>query len=156
MTRHWRNGLGHRREPGILAGMSTEHSDATSSPDEFDRALRDLYAGTAGAARFREPSAAERAKRAAKRRRASLNPRRAGQARKLRRQAGAGNAGRPAAQGRSWRRLMRFGASPPGQARRPAPGGRRRRLVSLAKGAGILVGFVALLLLMHVLGFGPQ
>jgi hypothetical protein len=27
---------------------------------------------------------------------------------------------------------------------------------SLAKGTGILVGFVALLVLMHVLGLGPQ
>jgi len=30
------------------------------------------------------------------------------------------------------------------------------RLLSLAKGAGILIGFVALLFLMHMLGLGPQ
>ncbi len=136
--------------------MSTEHSDATGGPDEFERQLRDLYAGTAGAARFREPSAAERAKRAARRRRASLSLRRASQARKLRRQAAAGQAGRPAAQGRSWRRLLTSGRSRSGPARRPAPGDRRRRLSSLAKGTGILVGFVALLFLMHLLGLGPQ
>ena len=135
--------------------MSTEHSDATSSPDEFDRQLRDLYAGTAGEARFREPSAAERAKRAARRRRASLNPRKASQARKLRKAADAGTAGRPPTQ-RSWRRLKRTGRGKPGQGRRPAPGDKRRQLVSLAKGAGILVGFVALLFLMHALGLGPH
>jgi hypothetical protein len=154
MVRYGRNGLGHRRERGILASMSTEHSDVTGGPDEFDRQLRDLYAGTAGAARFREPSAAERAKRAARRRRASLSLRRAGQARQLRRPVASDKAGRPAARGRSWRRLMTFGRS--GPARRPAPGDRRRRLASLAKGAGILIGFVALLLLMHALGLGPQ
>ena len=111
--------------------MSTEHSDVTPSPDEFDRQLRDLYAGTTGAARFREPTAAERAKRAARRRRARLNVRKASQGRKLRRQAPA-------------RRSV------------PAPGDRRRRLISLAKGAGILIGFAALLFLMHALGLGPQ
>jgi hypothetical protein len=36
------------------------------------------------------------------------------------------------------------------------PGDRRRRRRSLAKGTGILVGFVALLVLMHALGLGPQ
>ncbi|HEX5190762.1 MAG TPA: hypothetical protein VFW16_14545, partial [Streptosporangiaceae bacterium] len=141
--------------PGILAGMATEHSDATGVPDEFDRKLRELYSGTAGEAKFREPSAAERAKSAASRRRASLSLRRAGQARKLRRLATSGQSGRPVARGRSWRRLRRP-ASRPEPTRRPAPGDRRRRLVSLAKAAGILVGFVALLLLMHVLGLGPH
>jgi hypothetical protein len=135
--------------------MATEHSDATGVPDEFDRQLRDLYSGTAGEARFREPSAAERAKRAASRRRTSLSLRRAGQARKLRRPATSGQSGRPAARGRSWRSLLRLG-SRPRPVRRPAPGDRRRRLVSLAKGAGILVGFLALLFVMHALGLGPH
>jgi hypothetical protein len=40
--------------------------------------------------------------------------------------------------------------------RRPAAGSRRMRLLSIAKGAGILVGFVALLFLMHMLGLGPR
>ncbi len=125
------NGIGELGGEGILTCMSTEHSDVTPGPDEFDRQLRDLYAGTAGAARFREPSAAERAKRAARRRRARLNVRKAGQAKSPRRQA-------------------------PARRSAPAPAGKRRRLVSFAKGAGILIGFVALLLLMHALGLGPQ
>jgi hypothetical protein len=136
--------------------MSTEHSDATGGQDDFERQLRDLYAGTAGAARFREPSAAERAKRAARRRRASLSLRRASQARKPRGPAAAGQAGRPAAQGRSWRRMLALGRGSTGPARRPAPSDRRRRLSSLAKGTGILVGFVALLFLLHALGLGPH
>ena len=108
--------------------MSTEHSDATQSPDDFDRQLRDLYASPPGTARFKEPSAAERARRAARRRR-RMNVRKEGTARKLRRPIPAG---------------------------RDEHGPRRRRLISIAKGAGILVGFAALLLVMHLLGFGPQ
>jgi hypothetical protein len=37
-----------------------------------------------------------------------------------------------------------------------SPDQRRRRLRSFAKGTGILIGFVALLFLMHLLGLGPQ
>jgi len=37
-----------------------------------------------------------------------------------------------------------------------SPGERRRRLRSVAKGTGIVVGFLALLFLMHMLGLGPQ
>jgi len=134
--------------------MATEHSDAPGVPDDFDRQLRDLYSGAAGEARFREPSAAERAKRAASRRRASLNWRKAGQARKLRRPATSGQSGRPATRGGSRRRLRPGDRQ--GPVRRPAPGDRRGRLVSLVKGAGILLGFAALLLVMHVLGLGPH
>jgi hypothetical protein len=112
--------------------MSTEHSDATQSPDDFDRQLHDLYASPPGTARFKEPSAAERARRAARRRRLRLNRRKASAARKPRRPPSAG------------------------QQRRPAPGDKRQRLISLAKGAAILVGFAALLLVLHLLGFGPQ
>jgi len=134
--------------------MSSEHTGATPGPDEFDRQLRDLYAGTGGAARFREPSAAERAKRAARRRR-QLNPRKSKQARNLRKPVAAGGAKRRT-RATSWRRLFGFGRGRPGPARRPAPGPRRQRLRSLAKGTGILIGFVALLVLMHLLGLGPQ
>jgi len=33
--------------------MSSEHGEGTHTPDDFDRQLRDLYSGSAGAARFR-------------------------------------------------------------------------------------------------------
>jgi hypothetical protein len=109
--------------------MPTEHSDATQSPDDFDRQLRDLYATPPGTARFKEPSAAERARRAARRRRLRVNVRKASTAKKPRRPISAG---------------------------RDEHGPGRRRVISVAKGAGILVGFVALLLVMHLLGLGPQ
>ena len=139
--------------------MSTEHSDATQSPDDFDRQLRDLYASPPGTARFKEPSAAERARRAARRRRLRLNLRKAAAARKLRRPPSAGqderhregNRPRP----RSWGDQAP-GRGRSGQQHRPAPRDRRQRLISLAKGAAILVGFAALLLVLHLLGFGPQ
>jgi len=56
--------------------------------------------------------------------------------------------------GRFWQRARLRDSRP--SAIRPAAGARRRRLLSLAKGAGILVGFVALLFLLHMLGLGPQ
>lgn len=62
----------------------------------------------------------------------------------------------PTARGRSWRRLLPFGRSRLGPRRPLSPGDRRRRLRSFAKGTGILVGFVALLFLMHMLGLGPH
>jgi hypothetical protein len=145
--------------------MSTQHGEGAPSPDEFDRQLRDLYSGSAGGAKFREPSAAERAKRAARRRReASRQQRRqplswpkSRQARKLRKPVASADATRRLPAQRSWRRwlgpLGRIGSRP----RRPlSPADRRRRLRSLARGAGILAGFVALLFLLHMLGFGPQ
>lgn len=132
--------------------MSTEHSDATQSPDDFDRQLRDLYASPPGTARFKEPSAAERARRARRRRR--VNVRQAGTARKPRRPIPASR-DEHGPRRRSWRRAT-AGRGGTGLARRPVPGARRRRLISIAKGAGILVGFAALLLVMHLLGFGPQ
>jgi hypothetical protein len=134
--------------------MSTERGDDTHSPDEFDRQLRDLYSGSTGAARFREPSAAERARRAARRRSQSMSFQKSRQARKLRKPAQPGSRPQPAA--RSRRRLGTFGRRQSGPARRLSPADRRRRLVSLAKGTGILIGFVALLFLMHMLGLGPQ
>ena len=134
--------------------MSTEHSEGTPSPDEFDRQLRDLYSGSPGAARFREPSAAERARRAARRRRQSLNWQRSRQARELRKPVSSASR-KPTQPARSWRRMTRFGRRS-GPTRLPVPGARRKRLMSLAKGAAVLVGFVALLFLMHMLGLGPQ
>jgi hypothetical protein len=145
--------------------MSTEHDEGARSPDEFDRQLRDLYSGTAGVAKFREPSAAERARRAAKRsrhpgRQSGRRPtswQKSPQARKLRRPVTSADAiGRRAAQGRWPRWLGPIGRITSRRRRPLSPGERRRRLRSLAKGAGILVGFVALLFLLHTLGFGPH
>jgi hypothetical protein len=150
--------------------MATEHGQGTPSQDDFERQLRDLHSGTAGDAKFREPSAAERARRAARRRQSSRQPSRrpmswgrARQARKLRRPVtdvgsgtGTGSGTQRSKLGRLWHRLALFGRGRPGPRRPLAPGDRRRRLRSLAKGAAILVGFVALLFLMHMLGFGPQ
>jgi hypothetical protein len=145
--------------------MSTQHGEGAPSPDEFDRQLRELYSGSSGVAKFREPSAAERAKRAAKRRREANRQRRrqpmswqkSRQARKLRRPVASESASGGRATQRSWRRwLGPLGRITSGQRRPLSPADRRSRLHSLAKGAGILVGFVALLFLLHMLGFGPQ
>jgi len=63
--------------------------------------------------------------------------------------------GRRASSARFWQRArLRRGRL--GAIRPSAPGSRRRRLVSLAKGAGILIGFAALIFVMHMLGLGPQ
>ncbi|MDR2988545.1 MAG: hypothetical protein LBV34_27290 [Nocardiopsaceae bacterium] len=148
--------------------MATEHGQGTPSQDDFERQLRDLYSGTAGAPKFREPSAAERARRASRRRQASrqqsrrpLGWGRSRKARKLRQpvtevgaNTGAGSGMRRGKLGRLWHRLARFGR--PGPRRPLAPGERRRRLRSFAKGTAILIGFVALLFLMHMLGLGPK
>jgi hypothetical protein len=132
--------------------MSTEHSQAPHGPDDFDRQLRDLTSGTAGEARFREPSAAERAAQAAGRPARRMSPRNIARARKLRKppSESARGRGRPG----SWRRTRLRVVG--GRNARPAPGARRARLRSLAKGVGILAGFVALLVVMHLLGLGPQ
>jgi hypothetical protein len=133
--------------------MSTEHGPANPGSDDFDRQLRDLTSGSAGAARFREPSAEERAKQAANRgpRHQRTGWRKAAKARKLRRPVGSPNRGSQAP--RRKRRLKVVGGSNSG---RLAPGARAARLRSFAKTAGILVGFVALLIVLHLLGLGPR
>ena len=144
--------------------MSTQHGEGAPSPDEFDRQLRDLYSGSSGVAKFREPSAAERAKRAAKRRREPGRQRRrpmswqkSRQARKLRRPVTGAPASGNHATHRSWRRwLGPLGRLRSGPRRALSPADRRQRLRTLARRAGILVGFIALLFLLHMLGFGPQ
>src|SRR5580692_5464283 len=96
-TAVWYEGPGHRtmsqmqrgwRLPGRLGKpKSVSFSDVSDgmsgqrrySDDEFDRALRELADGTAGEPRFREASAAERARQAkqqAKRARKQAKPRR--------------------------------------------------------------------------------
>jgi hypothetical protein len=143
---------------GILGYMSTERGAAMPGPDDFDRQLRELTSGSAGTARFREPSAAERAEGAigppVRRRRPVTNWRQASRARKLRRPVTPGSGG---ASGRRtpWSRASYLLRRPPASRRAPARSP-RQRLRSLAKGAAILVGFAALLFLMHVLGLGPR
>jgi hypothetical protein len=136
--------------------MPMEPSPATPSPDDFDRQLRDLASGAAGQARFRELSAAERARQAARRHPLQRMRWRSLKARKLRRPA-SGPERKPGGS---------FGPGKPGQrpfraasGRRfgpPAARSRQQRMRSIAKTAAVLVGFVALLVLLHLLGFGPQ
>jgi len=141
--------------PGILGYMSMEKPEAVPGPDDFDRQLRDVTSGAVGAARYREPSAIERARRAAQPGGPlRISWRNARRARMLRKPVTAGSGSRPSS-GRFWLRA-RLHRGRLSAIRRPTPGSRRRRLVSLAKGAGILAGFVALLFLMHMLGLGPH
>ena len=132
--------------------MSTERGPSIPGPDDFDRQLRDLTSGSAGAARYREPSADERAKQAAQRRpRQRAGWRGSAKARELRKPV---NSPRQGARGPLRRRKLRLVGGK--SARRPAPGARRAKLLSLAKMAGILAGFAALLIVLHLLGLGPQ
>jgi hypothetical protein len=132
--------------------MSTERGPSVPGPDDFDRQLRDLTSGSAGAARYREPSAEERAKQAAQRKpRQGTGWRGSAKARQLR---GPVNSPRQGSRGPLRRRRLRLVGG--NGARRQAPSARRARLLSLAKMAGILVGFVALLIVLHLLGLGPQ
>jgi len=132
--------------------MSTERGPSVPGPDDFDRQLRDLTSGSGGAARYREPSAEERAKQAAQRKpRQRAGWRGSAKARQLRRPVDSPGQG---SRGPSRRRRLRLVGG--NSARRPAPGGRRAKLLSIAKVVGILVGFVALLIVLHLLGLGPQ
>ena len=128
-------------------------------PDDFDQQLRDLTSGKAEPAKFTELSAAERARRhprppppAAKQ--SWRNARQAKQLRKptdetARKKSGGKKSGRPAGKKR---KLSAVGST----ARKPVPGGRRRRLVSAARVIGVLIAFAALLYGLHLLGLGPQ
>jgi hypothetical protein len=129
--------------------MSAEHGPASPDPDDFDRQLRDITSGIADEPRFTEPSAAERAKQAARRAKAgratkpsSMSWRSARRARKLRQPVDG-----PRRSGRQ--RLRPAGRPVP---RTPA----QRRLRSAAKTIGILVAFAALVFVLHMLGFGPH
>jgi hypothetical protein len=138
--------------------MSREHGAAVPGPEDFDRQLRHLTSGAAESARYREPSAVERATRAGRAMRRGHRPRvswrNARRARKLREPVRSGDGRHAGSRGYWLRAPLRRGRL--SATRRPAPGLRRRRLLSLAKGAGILVGFVALLFVMHMLGLGPH
>jgi hypothetical protein len=150
------NRFAHGAQGGILAYMPMEHSPATPSPDDFDRQLRDLASGAAGAARFRELSAAEREKQAARRHPLQRMRWRSLKARKARRAPSSpehkpGGSPRPGKPGQ-----RRLGAASGRRFGQPAASSRQQRLRSIAKTAGVFVGFVVLLVLLHVLGFGPQ
>jgi len=141
-----------RRRPGILAYMPTEHGPAIPGPDDFDRQLRDLTSGSAGAARFREPSAEERARQAAQRRpRQRTTWRGAGKARKLRKPPSTPPPARRGLWGRPTLKVVGGRSSA-----RPARSARRARLLSIAKMAAILIGFAGLLIVLHLLGLGPH
>jgi len=131
--------------------MPEQPNPADPEPDDFDRQLRELTSGTAGAARFTELSAAERASQAARPApaRKPANWRDARKARNLRRPVSGSSRGQARPGGRG----------PAGSAgmRRPEArqrGGKRSR--SAAKITGVLVAFLALLYVLHLLGFGPQ
>ena len=132
--------------------MPTEHGPAIPGPDDFDRQLRDLTSGSAGEAKFREPSAEERARQAAQRGpRQRTTWRRAGKARKPRKPASTPPPGRRARWGRP--RLKVVGGR---NSSRPARSARRARLLSFAKMVAILAGFIGLLIVLHLLGLGPH
>jgi len=133
-----------------------EHSPATPSPDDFDRQLRDLASGAAGTARFRELSAAERARQATRRHPLQRLKWRSLKARKLRKptsppQRQPGGSFKPGKPGQ-----RRFGAASGRRFGPPAPTSRQQRMRSVAKTAAVLVGFVVLLVVLHIIGFGPQ
>ncbi len=132
--------------------MPIEPSPAAPGPDDFDRQLREITSGTAGAARFRELSAAERAKLSGRRSRMPKALRKRLTARKLRKPSSAPPSKRPASARAGRRRLRVVG----GRGYNAAQRTQRQRLLAVAKSAGILVGFVLLLVVLHLLGFGPQ
>jgi hypothetical protein len=122
-------------------------------PDDFDQQLRDLTSGQAEPAKFTELSAAERIRRlppppAPQR----GNWRKARKARQLRRPIG--ETGRKQAGDRRARSPKGF--SEARQPQRNSASQRRHRLLTIAKTAGIVVAFAALLYGLHLLGMGPQ
>jgi hypothetical protein len=136
--------------------MSEPPDGIPSGQDELDRRLREITSGLAGEARFKEPSAAERARKPvqpAEVKRKRLGWRAARKARKLREPVT--GPGQPAP--KYWRVTADRGA--PGGQRRAAPKPvpqRARRRRSLARQAAIALAFGGLLYGLHALGFGPQ
>jgi hypothetical protein len=130
--------------------MPVEYN-AVPEPDDFDQQLRDLTSGQAEPARFTELSAAERARRAASTPQApprKMKWRSARKAKQLRKPLGPQGRKPP---GRGQGGPKRRGPQKP----RPA-GSKRQRLIRAARTTAILIGFVVLLLVLHVLGFGPH
>jgi hypothetical protein len=134
--------------------MPAEHGASAPDSDDFDRQLRELASGGGGEAKFTEPSAAERARQAARRAQARpASPPRTrtwGSARRVRQFRKPVSFPGQAAGKRPRRRIAGAGRRPAGSS---TP---RARLRSAAKIAAIAVAFVLLVLLLHALGFGPQ
>lgn len=142
--------------------MAQSPEGTSPGPDEMDRHLRDLTAGLGGEAHFKEPSAAERARRPAQPGPAQPGPvsrpgsrpgwRSARKARKLRRPVP-----EPGRQPVKFQRA-RPGRRPAGswQATPKARSMRLRRAKSAAKRIGALVLFAALIYGLHRVGLGPQ
>ncbi len=134
--------------------------NAVPEPDDFDQQLRDLTSGQAEPPKFTELSAAERARRMSGLPPAQpgrLNWRSARKARQLRKPVGPQDPRGP--QGPQARKQPGRGGAGSAKRRNPQsrpPSSRRQRLITAARTAGILIGFVALLIGLHLLGFGPQ
>ncbi len=130
--------------------MSVEHNPATPpDPDDFDRQLRELTSGQAGAAKFREPSAQERARQAAAAKPAPGRDskwRSGRKARQLKKPVGSS--------GRSSSRRKDKTRGSTGRTR-PTPSSRKQRMRSAVRTAAILIAFAALIVGLHFLGFGP-
>lgn len=136
----------------ILACMPVEYN-AVPEPDDFDQQLRDLTSGQAEPARFTELSAAERARRAATPPPAQPGKRqwrKARKARQLRKPLGPQGRKQP---GRGQAAPKRRGR--PAYSARPK-GTKRDRMIATARTTAVLIAFVVLLLVLHLLGFGPQ
>ncbi|HUJ07193.1 MAG TPA: hypothetical protein VLX31_13885 [Streptosporangiaceae bacterium] len=131
--------------------MAAEQDPVAPDPDDFDRLLRELTSGVAEAAKFTEPSAAERAKQAKRgapppSRQGSAGWRNGRKARKLRRPAG--QPPQPDA--------ARAGQNRAADRRPQSRSARQQRRISAIRTIAILIGFAALILALHLLGFGPQ
>ncbi len=137
--------------------------NAVPEPDDFDQQLRDLTSGQAEPAKFTELSAAERARRVPsppQTRSSRLNWRNARKAKQLRKPLGPqGLPGPQGPQGPQGRKQPGRGGPGPARRRNPQPrpaSTGRQRLIAAVRAVGILVAFVALLIGLHLLGFGPQ
>ncbi|HET9897872.1 MAG TPA: hypothetical protein VFQ44_23330 [Streptosporangiaceae bacterium] len=140
----------------ILACMPVEFN-AVPEPDDFDQQLRDLTSGQAEPAKFTELSAAERARRVSRPPPAPhrLSWRKARKAKQLRKPPGGSQDPRGRKQsGRGGPGGQ--GAARPGNPRRRSASSGRQRMISIARTAGIIIGFVVLLIVLHLLGFGPR
>jgi len=140
-------------------GMSEPPDGVPPGQDDLDRGLREIISGLAGEARFKEPSAAERARRPVQPAHVGRRPgrrpgwRAARKANKLRQPV----SGPEQPSAKYWRVTSGRGALAGRQRPTPPPRSRRgQRARSLARPVAILLAFGGLLYGLHVLGFGPQ
>jgi hypothetical protein len=132
--------------------MPAQPDASKPDPDEIDRGLREIIAGSGAESAIREPSAADRASQRARRAQ--------GQAKRTR------GAWRNTRRARKLRKPVSEPGRRPGQlrlrgrGRGPARAGRRtrrwQRARTLAIRIGVLVVFAGLLFGLHLLGFGPR